>query len=273
MYASLNNSIYREQPFTQAGTELLTYKTTLHGSLPDLQPSYISLTEITASYLLTEGERILLFSPTEFPNGAEEIVGVVVDNLNGTWTAQLTSVYTEIPTSAYDYPLNLDSYPQITSQEEIDANRLIFQDQVLTYVSGTDVEFVGTNMRGGMLEVGDTIEVTYNDTVDDITESVTITSVTETGAGPTTYTCGFDALPYDVEPDDGTIPNRSHTNTVDDAVRSGDPTLPGYTIYYDEQLNPMNSVTWMIVQRQITSPINWTITEPMVLDYSTKANI
>ena len=268
MYASLNNSIYREIPFTDSVEEILSYKTTIHGSFPDLRFSYISLIEMTVPYIVTTGERVLIFS-TEFPNGAEEIIGTVVDNLNGTWTAQFTGVYTVIPSVVYDYPIALGSYPVLETQAAEGESRLLFNDETLTYVSGTVTEFVGTSLLPGLLKVGDEMTITYNDTTEDLTDVVTLTNVSMSGTGTYTYTCTFDEIDYDAI--GGLVLDRSHVNVVSDAVRSGDPTLPGYTVTYEEQLSPTDvDNPWNLLQRQITSPINWTITEPMTLDYSSK---
>ena len=266
MYASLNNSIYREIPFTDSVEEILSYKTTIHGSLPDLRFSYISLIEMTVPYIVTTGERVLIFS-TEFPNGAEEIIGTVVDNGNSTWTAQFTGVYTVIPDVVYDYPIALGSYPVLETQTAEGESRLLFEDTSLTYVSATTTEFVGTSLLPGLLKIGDDMTVL----VAAVEEVVTLTDVTMSGSGTYTYTCTFSAASATLDASNAVILDRSHVNTVSDAVRSGDPTLPGYTLTYEEQLSPTDvNNPWLLLQRQITSPINWTITEPMTLDYSAK---
>ncbi|RKX87228.1 MAG: hypothetical protein DRP58_03240 [Spirochaetes bacterium] len=264
MYASIDNSTYIESPVTVA--DALTHEHTMTVSLPDLGIQSPSTIDFITSFAVVDGDPILVFS-SEFPDGLQDVAGVVVDNLDGTWTVPFTAVLTQVPTFVYDNP-SWSGYPDVDVQGTDAVTRIIHSTETLTYVSATDIQFVGTSARAGMLRVGDTIASVYNDTVEDVPVTLTLTGVTEAGVEPSvTYTCDFAITPYALNAVNATIAARS--SLVPLAQVTGSTTGGNVTkvMNFSTTVTPGGEI-WNFLSRRIVSPRGWNIIEPFVMDYT-----
>jgi len=263
MYASQDGSLYAEN--TQTVANALSHKHTITGTIPDLEAGAITLIDFLTSFLVVAGDEILAFS-SEFPNGLKDIAGTVVDNLDGTWTVPFTAVLTVIPTTVHR-DLTATTAPIVATQSEQVAERIVTATETLTFVSATDIEFVGTSSRAGMLEVGDTINIS-----DGVTPTpVVLTSMVETGtAAPYTYTCGYATAI--VATINAYIPPRTVTQANISISRKNAPLASGgneFTIVTGTLVNDGTKV-WNAIGRSITANIGWTIDEPFTMDYTEK---
>jgi len=266
MYASINDSTYVEQ--TQTVVDALSHEHTMMATLPNLEAGSITITDFLTSFLVVTADPILVFN-SEYPDGILDIAGIVVDNLDGTWTVPFTEVFTVAPTSVHMYP-DLTNLPVVSVQAETTIDRLVMLPETLVFTSALATQFVGTSPRAGMLAIGDTITITDGITPTD----VVLTAVVETGTIPAiTYTCTY--VTAIIATADATIPDRSIAIPALSRVRNGKSVAQGgtdVTITYANTVNP-GTITWNEIARKIVSPINWTITEPFIMDYTEEIHV
>ena len=108
---------------------------------------------------------------------------------------------TELPTKAF-----INKTPTVSICLEEDSDKVLLADEDLTKVSSTTTQFVGTNSRSGLLEIGDNVLL-------DSTTTVELTNVVEVVSGSDfQYTCTFAS--QSTAPTTLTIEDRSQVLTV-----------------------------------------------------------
>lgn len=256
MYASIENSTYVENTVTVNGA--LSHKHTMNATLPNLEAGSITTADFLTSFLVVDGDPILVFG-AENVNGIEDVAGTVVDNLDGTWTVPFTATFISAPTSVHMLPA-LSDVPSLEVQAEVDDARIIMIEETLVFVSATDVQMVASTERSGMLSIGDTITISDGITPTD----VVLTSISEAGTIPAiTLTMGY--ATSIIATSNATVAPRATEVTAISMLRANTPSTD-VVIKYANTVNV--GQTWNRIARKIVSHINWTITEPLTMDYT-----
>ncbi len=261
MYASINDSTYVEQ--TQTVVEALSHKHKMYATLPDLEAGSISTVSFMTSFLVVIDEPLLVFEPDN-PTGVTDTADTVTDNLDGTWTVGFTiDKFLSVPTAVYRNP-DLAGMPALSVQANDDVNRIVMMDETLVFVSATDVQFVGTSARAGMLAIGDEITIT-----DGVTPTpVILTSVTESGTEPAiNYTCDYaTAL---VATGDTLILSRALPVPALSSVRTnGTVAENGADVIIQYATTVNGGELWNFISRKFIASLGFTISEPFIMDYT-----
>jgi len=262
MYAIVDDAIYIENTITETN-EIFSYQNILNVVLPNKDITSPSNDSFTTSHPTVEDEEILVFN-SEFPAGKEDVVGVVVDNGDGTYTCPVGGTYTVDLEAVYKHPrTDLTMYPAVTNQGADIPNHIDLLDLSLTYVSSTASEIVldSEDQTGFGIMVNDVISVT----VVGVEEDVTVTAVAVTGViGDYTYTCAI--APTDIPEDAPSVRQaRGTPNTLLTATRDGNDA--NVTLTYQEEISDL-SIPWNVMARKIVSQYNWNVVEPFTMLYT-----
>jgi len=261
MIATKTPSTYIENTL-ELSTTMLAHRTTLKGSLPNLNAGTITnINFLTSNPNMIVGSGLLLITPAH-SEGFQTPVTVVVDNLDGTWTVSYVDMLTDIPTAVFSSPTVMAEFPQLVTSQNADVNRVFTADRTLAFVSAIATEFVGTSEFEGMLAIGDSILIDDGVVVDPV--PVVLTAVVESGTVPSvTYTCTYVAAI--IATLDATVLGRGALNAVVDVYRDS-PSNQDVTIEYANQTALTG--TWSAVSRKLTAEQDWVIVEPLTLTYS-----
>ena len=256
MIAAIPNSTYVENEIPITGPDVYSAVSSVDVTMPDMNVTNGSTLGFTTTHPTLIDEAILIYND-EYPNGLETFA---LDAVEGTGTWYVTIPLDVVLTFSITKATWIGAYPVITIQGTNSVDRLMPFAETLTFVSATDIEFVGTNNRAGLLKVGDTIAISDGTTP----TAVVLTAVVESGSAPVTYTCTYAAAI--VATVNATIPQRSVT-AGQVVSRSGDTAKVTTSIEYNPSPNDLVP-TWTFLQRKIVSPEGVEITEPLTLDYS-----